>query len=132
MSAYRELRDGEFDTTDLHVHLEQCASCRQALARVMYIGEQIRALPELEPRPDIREKVMRALAHEHMQFLQRAAPGTVATPEFLKPYLRDHAQSTQTFNAFSAFSTAETGPLPIIRAKRKSRPRSHMSQFAVL
>ncbi|HLX56966.1 MAG TPA: hypothetical protein VKR83_08080 [Ktedonobacteraceae bacterium] len=132
MSAYHELKDGEFDTTDLDVHLERCASCRQALARNMMIGERVRALPELEPPPDMREKVMRALAHEHMQFLQKSAPGTVTTPEFLKPYLHDHARSTQTSNAFSAFSTAETGPLPIIRAKRKSRPRSHMSQFAVL
>lgn len=75
---------------------------------------------------------MRALAHEHAQFLQKASPGSVSTPEFLKPYLQEHAQATQISNHLSALSTAETGPLPIIHAKRRSRPRSHMSHFAVL
>ncbi len=75
---------------------------------------------------------MRALAHEHAQFLQKASPGSVSTPEFLKPYLREHARVTQISNHLSALSTAETGPLPIIHAKHRRRPRSHMNHFAVL
>jgi hypothetical protein len=132
MSVYRELKDGEFDTTELDVHLERCPSCRQVLARDAFVGEQLRALPVIEPPPDMHAKLMRALASEHLQFMQRAAPGTVSTPEFLKPYLHEHAQSTHESILLSAFSTAETGPLPIIRAKRKGHPRSHMSHFAVL
>lgn len=132
LTAYRELKNEEVDTTELDVHLEQCASCRQELARYMLIGEQVRSLPVLEPPPEMHGQLMHALATEHMQLLQRSAPGTVPTPEFLKPYLREHAQATHQSNPFSAFSTAETGPLPVIRAKRKSRPRSQMSHFAVL
>jgi hypothetical protein len=132
LSASRELKDGTFDSTELDVHLEGCASCRQTLARDMFIGERLRALPTLEPPPEMHERVMRALAHEHAQFLQKASPGSVPTPEFLKPYLQEHARVTQISNHFSALSTAETGPLPIIHAKRRSRSRPHMSHFAVL
>ncbi|HKV56673.1 MAG TPA: hypothetical protein VJO32_00265 [Ktedonobacteraceae bacterium] len=132
MSAYRELRDGTFDSTDLDVHLEGCASCRQMLARDMLIGERLRALPTIEPPPEMHGNMMRALAQEHARFLQKASPGSVPTPEFLKPYLQEHAQVTRISNHLSALSTAETGPLPIIHAKRRRRPRSHMSQFAVI
>jgi hypothetical protein len=132
LSAYRELRDGAFDSTELDAHLEGCASCRQTLARDMFIGERLRALPTIEPPPEMHGKVMRTLAHEHAQFLLKAPPGSVTTPDFLKPYLREHAQVTQISNHLSALSTAETGPLPMIRARRPRRSRSHMSQFAVL
>ena len=132
LSAYRELRDGAFDSTELDVHLEGCASCRQTLARAMFIGERLRALPTIEPPPEMHEKVMRALAHEHTQFLLKASPGSVTTPDFLKPYLREHVQVTQISNHLSVLSTAETGPLPMIRARRRRQSRSHMSQFAVL
>jgi len=73
MSVYRELKDGEFDTTELDVHLERCASCRQALARDTFVGDQLRALPVIEPPPDMHAKLMRALASEHLQFMQKAA-----------------------------------------------------------
>ena len=132
LSAYRELKDGRFDSTELDVHLESCASCRQTLARDMFIGERLRSLPTIEAPLEMHEKVMRALAQEHAQFLQKASPGSVPTPEFLKPYLQEHARVIHNSNHLSAFSTAETGPLPIIHAKRRRRPRSRMSQFAVL
>ena len=45
LAAYRELRDSKADTTELEVHLEHCASCRQVLANYNLIGEQIRSLP---------------------------------------------------------------------------------------
>src|SRR5437763_9387462 len=130
MTAYRELKNGEADTIELDVHLEGCASCRQELAHHMFIGEQVRSLPIAEPPPDMHAKLMHALAKEHLEFIRQSAPGTVSTPEFLKPYLQEHAQSSHTSDLISAFSTAETGPLPIIQAKR--RPRSPMRQFAIL
>ncbi len=132
MTAYRELKNGAVETIELDVHLEGCASCRQELACQMFIGEQLGSLPVVEPPPDMHSKLMRALAKEHLEFVWHSASGTVSTPEFLKPYLHEHAQTTQDSNLIAAFSTAETGPLPIIQAKRKPRHRSHMSQFAVL
>jgi len=132
MTAYRELKNGEVDTIELDVHLEGCASCRQVLARHMFIGEQVRSLPVVEPSPDMHAKLMHALAKEHIKFIRQSTPGTVSTPEFLKPYLQEHARSSHTSDLISAFSTAETGPLPIIQAKRKRHPRSPMRQFAIL
>lgn len=132
LTAYRELKNGEVDTIELDVHLEGCASCRHELAHSMFIGERVRSLPVVEPLPDMHTKLMHALAKEQLDFIKRSAPGTVSTPEFLKPYLQEHARSAHTIDPIAAFSTAETGPLPIIQAKRKPRSRSHMSQFAVI
>jgi negative regulator of sigma E activity len=132
LAAYRELKNGEVDTIELDVHLESCASCRQELARYMLIGEQIRSLPMVEPLPDMHAKLMQALAQEQVELIWRSKPGTVSTPEFLKPYIQEHAQSTHHSAMIAAFSSAETGPLPVIQVKRKPRHRSHMSQFAVL
>jgi hypothetical protein len=132
MTAYRELENREVETIGLDIHLESCESCRQELARQMFVGEQLRALPVVEPLPDMHSKLLHALAKEQLEFIRRSPIGTVTTPEFLKPYLHEHAQSTQASDLIAAFSTAETGPLPIIQTKRKPRHRSHMSQFAVL
>ncbi len=132
MTAYRELGNREVETIGLDIHLESCDSCRQELARQMFVGEQLRALPIVETLPDMHSKLLHALAKEQLEFIRRSPIGTVTTPEFLKPYLHEHAQSTQASYLIAAFSTAETGPLPIIQTKRKPRHRSHMSQFAVL
>ena len=132
MAAYRELENRDIETIGLDIHLEQCESCRQELASQLFVGEQLRALPTVEPLADMHSKLMHALAKEQLEFIRRSPIGTVNTPEFLKPYLHEHAQSTQASNHIAAFSTAETGPLPIIQTKRKPRHRSHMSQFAVL
>lgn len=132
LAAYRELKDEEVDTIELDVHLEGCTSCRQELARYTFVGKQVRSMSVIEPSPDMHTKLMQALAKEQIAFIQRSAPGTVSTPDFLKPYLQEHAQSTHSLDLVATFSTAETGPLPIIQAKRKHRARSHMSQFAVL
>src|SRR6266571_7634707 len=132
MTAYREFENREVETIGLDIHLESCESCRQELARQMFVGEQLRALPAVEPLPDMHSKLLHALAKEQLEFIRRSPLGTVTTPEFLKPFLHEHAQSTQASNLIAAFSTAETGPLPIIQSKRKPHHRSHMSQFAVL
>jgi hypothetical protein len=132
MTAYRELKNGELDSLELDVHLEGCASCRQEFAHYMFIGEQIRSMPVVEPPSDMHAKLMHALAKEQLEFIRRSTPGAVSTPEFLRPYLQEYAQSTHASDLVAAFSTAETGPIPIIQAKRKPRPRSHLSQFAVL
>ncbi len=135
LTAYRELKDGVFATTELDVHLEGCASCRQFLASSMFIGQSLRALPEIEAPPEMHAQLMRRLASEHLQFMQKAVPGSVTTPEFLKPYLREQVQPARASHPFNALSTAETGPLPFIRAKRPAHQRGrrvHMNQFAIL
>jgi len=128
LAAHRDLKNEQIDTTELDVHLEQCASCRQVLARNSLIGEQVRTLPPLEPAPKLYTKLMRALANEHAQSLQRSPSTTPPAPEFLKPYLREHATATQKTESLAAFSTADTGPLPIIRTARKKPQRPRMGQ----
>ncbi|GAC1386216.1 MAG: hypothetical protein NVS4B7_02900 [Ktedonobacteraceae bacterium] len=130
LAAHREVKNGEVDTSDLDEHLEQCSSCRQVLARYSLIGQQIRTLPSLEPAPDLHTKLMKTLANEHARFIQQSTSAP-PPPAFLKPYLREHVSSSQGRDAFVAFSAADTGPLPVIRAVRKKR-RSYMSQFAVM
>ena len=131
MSAYRELKSGEVDTTELDAHLEECAACREALAGYAQVSEQMRAMPGFAPPPEMHAKLMKALANEQLKFLQKSAPGKVSTPEFLKPYLQERAEETQSQDDIAAFSTAETGPLPIIRAGRKRHP-VRVSQIGVL
>ncbi len=136
LAAYRELKNGHDDTTELDVHLEQCAACRDVLAQQSIVGKSVRLLPTLDPAPDAHDRLMRTLAVEHAQFLQRSshahASSASSVPDFLKPYMKEQTRSaTNTRNTLTSFSTAETGPLPIIPIKRK-RHIAPMGQFAVL
>ncbi|MGH2478395.1 MAG: zf-HC2 domain-containing protein, partial [Ktedonobacteraceae bacterium] len=131
LSAYRELKSGESNTTELDEHLETCASCREALASYTQLGEQMRATSVCVPSPDLHAKLMRALADEQIKMLQKSAPGTVSTPEFLKPYLQEKAQESQDHDEIVAFSTAKTGPLPLISMPHKRR-QLRVNQFTVL
>ncbi len=131
MSAYRELKSGALDTAELDIHLEECAACREALASYASIGETMRAVPVYTPPPDLHAKLMRALADEQMKMLQKSAPGKVSTPAFLKPYVQERAQEARHHDEMAAFSTAKTGPLPVISMQRKRRS-TQVSQFAVL
>lgn len=132
IAAYRELDDGKVDVIELEEHLERCASCRQFLALSRQVGEQVRSLPTIEPPPDMHAKLMRALAAEHSRFIQQSAPATPPSPDFLKPYLQEHAQHSHATDPFAAFSTAETGPLPILQTIRKQRPHSQRGHLVVL
>jgi hypothetical protein len=90
----------------------------------------------IEPPPEAHDSLMRALAKEQLWYIQRSAPVTIPTPEFLRPYLTERATTriatTHIPDSISTFSTAETGPLPIIHAKRKRRHLSQVNQFAVV
>src|SRR5258706_4283897 len=136
LAAYRDLKNEEINTLELDVHLEQCASCRQVLARYSFISEQVRSLPIIESPPEAYDSLMRALAKEQLWYIQQSAPVTIPTPEFLRPYLTERATTriatTHLPDSISTFSAAETGPLPIIHAKRKRRPLSQVNQFAVV
>lgn len=136
LAAYRELKHRQTDTTELDVHLEQCAECRHVLAQQSVVGNRVRLLSPLKPDPNAHEKLMHALAAEHSHFLQRSshahASSSSSVPDFLKPYMKEQAQaSSKTSDSLRAFSTAETGPLPVIQMKRKKR-LAPTGQFAVL
>lgn len=118
--------------TELEVHLEECASCRQALANYSLIGEQLRSLPAIAPPPDAHAKLMNALAAEHIRYMQQSTPGTYSTPEFLKPYVEEQTQHQRTTDPLVAFSTAKTGPLAPIQTPHKRHRRRYVSQFAVI
>jgi hypothetical protein len=131
LSAYREREIEEQASVELDAHLEQCAACRETLASYTDVGAKVHAAPVFAPPQDMHAKLMKALADEQLKFLQKSAPGKVSTPEFLKPYLPERARETQRQDDIASFSTAETGPLPIIRTKRKPR-RVQVNQLAVL
>lgn len=67
---------------------------------------------------------MQALAAEHVRFLQHTSSTARVTPApaFLAPYLADLAKQETRVDSLAVFSTAETGPLPVIQAMR---PRRH-------
>ena len=132
LAAHRELNTDDVETVALDAHLEQCASCRQTLARYSLLGEQLRSLPALEPPPAMYLNLMQALAAEHLKFIRRSSSLTLPPPEFLKPYLREHAHSSAKTDPLAAFTSADTGPLPIIQAVRKKRRHSSLGQFTAI
>ncbi|GAC1349460.1 MAG: hypothetical protein NVSMB27_22810 [Ktedonobacteraceae bacterium] len=132
LAEHREFKIGDVETAELDLHLEQCSTCREVLARYSLIGEQVRALPPLEPSPDMHTKLMRALAAEHSQFMLRSPSEIVPPPEFLKPYLREHAHSSHTTDPLAVFTTADTGPLPILSQVHPKRRRSSIRQYAAI
>jgi len=132
LAAYRELWESKADMSELEVHLEECASCRQALANYTLIGEQVRSLPVIAPPPDARARLMNALAFEQIRYMQRSTPGTYSTPEFLKPYVEELTRHQRTTDPLVAFSSAKTGPLAPVHSIHKSHRRPYLSQFAVI
>ena len=131
LAAYREYKHHQTDTTALDNHLEHCAACREVLAQQDFVGEQLHSLSALEPAPDGYTKLMQALAIEHTRFMQQSPSTAPSAPNFLKPYLKYPLPSKRTTSTLATFSTAETGPLPVLRTKPRRSP-SYMGQFAVL
>src|SRR5690348_7421238 len=115
LAIYRELKLNQTDMQALEEHLSQCPACQKVQALYDFAGEGLRALPRVELLPDSHTKVMQALATEHLRFIQNtsASVATTPTPSFLAPYLKDLAQKAPHANKLAAFSTAETGPIPI-------------------
>lgn len=114
LAAHRELNDRTIDMIALDIHLEHCARCREELARAHMIGEELAFLPPVAPDPAFQARVFQAIAAEHRRFMQRS-PAVTPPPEFLKPYLQELASSAYKTDALTAFSSADTGPLPVVR-----------------
>lgn len=132
IAAYRELQDSTTNTDELDAHLAECASCREMLARYRSLGVRIRSISAIEPPDDMHAKLMQALAVEHTRFLQHAASDTPPPPAFLQPYVQEHLQRASNINPLVAFSTAETGPLPVLPRQRSKPRRTQVPQMAVL
>jgi len=135
LAAYRELKNGQMDTTELEIHLSSCTECKAFLAQGSLVGKRMRTLPEFQPPADARSKLMRALAAEHTRFIQQAAPTrqSIPVPAFLAPYLKEQGQEIP--HTIAAFSTADTGPLPLIempRKRRNTRRPLKMSSFTIV
>ncbi len=131
LAIYREIN--QQDSSALADHLAHCDSCKAAYAQYDLVGEHIRSMPVIEPSPDAHNRLMQALAAEHVRFLQRtpssATPAPV--PTFLASYLQDFAQKWSSSDRLAAFSSANTGPLPIIRPAR-AHPSYRMNHIAIL
>jgi hypothetical protein len=135
LAAYRELNNGQMDTTVLEVHLSSCTECRAFLAQEKLVGERIRALPAIKLPVDAHTKLMKALAAEHTRYIQQARPSkqSIPVPSFLASHLKEHGREAQ--DNIAAFSTADTGPLPLIELSRKQRRARHtrkMNSFAII
>lgn len=133
LAIYREIQKDQRTSAALTEHLETCSECSELFTQSGLVGERLRSLPHIELPLDAQTKLMQALALEHARFIQRTSPATTPTPApaFLTPYLNDLLQE-RTPDSLAAFSTADTGPLPIIRPLNKRRRSYHMSQLAVL
>lgn len=135
LSAYRELKKEDHqDVTALDVHLANCADCRHHLDQYHLVGQHVRSLPAVEPSSQAYSNLMRALAVEHARFIQRSSSSAALTPapDFLKPYLKEHAAKDPATEALTAFSKADTGPLPVIRTVPQRSRGLHLNHFAVI
>ncbi|GCE46925.1 hypothetical protein EI42_00449 [Thermosporothrix hazakensis] len=134
LAIYRDHKKEKADLAELEAHLARCSACRRAQNEYRLIGEGIRSLPTIEPSPEAHRRLMQALAAEHTRFIQRNASTEISTPtpEFLKPYLKEQQATGRRADALTAFSTAETGPIPVLHPQHR-RPRPlRMNQFAVI
>jgi hypothetical protein len=133
LAIYRELKLNQADMLALEEHLSQCTACKEVQAQYDFAGQGLRALPCIEPLPDAHTKLMKALATEHIRFIQNASPSIAATPTppFLAPYLKDLAQTPHA-NNLAAFATAETGPIPIVQPLTKRRPIYQINHFTII
>jgi negative regulator of sigma E activity len=143
LAVYRDLKEAEAQPAlqneetratiqELEQHLESCPDCRQTQADFTLVGARLQRLPAIEPPPEMRERLMRALAAEHARFLRRGLPGTPPPPDFLKPYMQEQLEQEAGRDPLATLSTAKTGPLPVIQTPPRVQRRPRMPQLAAL
>lgn len=131
LAIYRELKLNQTDRHAIEAHLSQCAACKKVQDQYNLTEEGIRTLPRIEPLPDAHTKLLQALASEHVRFIQYTSAAT-PTPTFLAPYLKDLARNAAYANNLAAFSTADTGPIPIVQGSTKRRPIYQIKHITII
>ncbi len=134
LATYRELNSEE--KAILNEHLDHCDACAQEFAHAQMLINALHELPSIAPAPGARDRLMRALAEEHVHFLQHTPTSAISTPtpSFLVPYIKDISPKKPAAESLAAFSTANTGPLPVIditKHTKRHQPRQ-MSHIAVI
>ncbi len=132
LAIYRETNKDALDSS-LEEHLALCAACTEARAQYALVGERIRSMPAIVPSPDAHNRLMQALATEHVRFLQRSPSSAVSkpVPSFLATFLKGSVYKLSPSDSLAAFATANTGPLPVIKPA-KTRPSYRMNHIAIL
>ena len=129
LAIYRDIQQDQEVSAELQEHLECCAACRSAFAQQIEVGDLLRALPTIQPNAAAHDRLMQALAAEHVLYMQQTANAhTTPPPAFLKPYIKQH-MGPET-EPLAALSTATTGPLPVIQMPRRRprlQPLNHMA-----
>jgi hypothetical protein len=134
LATYRELNNEE--KAQLDEHLEHCDACAQEFAHFQMISQAFKKLPSIAPSPDAHTRLMHALAEEHVRFLQHTPTSATSTPTpaFLAPYIKDISPKKPAQENLAAFSTANTGPLPVIDISKHTKRRypGQMSHITVI
>lgn len=129
LAIYRDAQQDQEGFAELQEHLESCAACRRVSTRQVEVGVLLRALPTIQPDAAARDRLMQALAAEHVLYMQQTANAhTTPPPAFLKPYIKQ--QMVPKTEPLAALSTATTGPLPVIQMPRRRprlQPLNHMA-----
>ena len=133
LAIYRDAQQDQEDFAELQEHLESCAACRRVSTQQVEVGNLLRALPTIQPDAAKRDRLMQALAAEHVLYMQQTANAhTTPPPAFLKSYIKQ--QMVPETEPLAALSTATTGPLPVIQMPRRRprlQPLNHMAVVGI-
>jgi hypothetical protein len=129
LAIYRDIQQDQEEFAELQEHLESCTACRKISTQQVEVGDLLRALPTIQPDAAARDRLMQALAAEHVLYMQQTANAHITPPPaFLKPYITQHMVPDT--EPLAALSTATTGPLPVVQMPRRRprlQPLNHMA-----
>lgn len=129
LAIYRDIQQDQEDFAELQEHLESCAACRRVSTQQVEVGTLLRILPTIQPDAAAYDRLMQALAAEHVLYMQQTVNAhTTPPPAFLKSYIKQ--QMVPETEPLAALSTATTGPLPVIQMPRRRprlQPLNHMA-----
>ncbi len=108
--AYLDHEQPASERARLEAHLGTCLACRRELAQLAKVGDWLRALPRLEPGPDLPTEMWRRLANEPRPGLpgRRPRPALWAFP----------ALAAAAGAAFALYSVLGGGSSPAGPARR--------------
>jgi hypothetical protein len=131
LAIYRDIQQDQECFAELQEHLESCAVCRRASTQQVEVGNLLRTLPTIQPDAAAHDRLMQALAAEHVLYMQQTANAhTTPPPAFLKPYIKQ--RMVPETEPLAALSTATTGPLPVIQMPRRRPRRQPLNHMAIV